>query len=263
MTIELSQLLQMEDQSQFAASLARVTQSHTPLGSREAEAMRLRAKILGVLIRQRRVAASRSIEDCADHLQTPPELVTAWEYGDEAPSLPQLEHLASYLNVAVSAFWQYQESIAVEQDGPEHDQFVALRQRLLGGLLRAARDLEGISIEQLSELSAVDKDLLQAYEYGEQVIPMNHLLALANSLGRKLDYFLESGQELDAALEEVSASSASAANCDEKRRFAVDQKTQGIIKLAVAFSQIPGEELHKIADAILAISKAKSGSNGA
>ena len=250
----------MEDQSQFAASLARVTQSHAPLDSREAEAMRLRAKILGVLIRQRRVAASRSIEDCADHLQTPPELVTAWEYGDEAPSLPQLEHLASYLNVAVSAFWQDQEPIAVEQDGPEHDQFVALRQRLLGGLLRAARDLEGISIEQLSELSAVDKDLLQAYEYGEQVIPMNHLLALANSLDRKLDYFLESGQELDAALE---GESASAAYSDEERRFAVDQKTQGIIKLAVAFSQIPGEELHKIADAILAISRAKSGSNGA
>jgi len=253
----------MEDLSQFAASVVREKQSHAPLDSREEEAMRLRVKIAGVLIRQSRLAASRSIEDCATRLGVSPELVTAWEYGDDVPSPPQLECLASYLNVSVSTLWQDHERIESEDVAAGHDQFLALRQRLLGGLLRVARDLKGMSIEQLSEMTAIDRGLLQAYEYGERVIPMDHLLVLANSLDRDLEYFLESGYALDAETEAEPAATASVANTEDKRRFPVDQKTQGIIKLAVAFSQIPSEELHRIADALLSISRAKSGSNGA
>ncbi|MCY4070123.1 MAG: helix-turn-helix transcriptional regulator [Chloroflexi bacterium] len=263
MTKELRQLLQMVDLSQFAAPVAREKQSHAPLDSREEEAMRLRAKIGGVLIRQSRLAASRSIEDCADRLQVSPELVAAWEYGDDLPSPPQLERLASYLNVPVRSLSQDHEPIEIADVAAERDQSLALRQRLLGGLLRVARDLKGMSIAQLSEMTAIDKGLLQAYEYGERVIPMNHLLLLANALDRDLEYFLESGYTSDAETEPESAPAAPVANTEDKPRFAVDQKTQGIIKLAVAFSQIPSEELHRIADALLSISRAKSGPNGA
>ena len=253
----------MQDSSPLAAPAPQQNQSIASLHSREEEATRLRAKIVGVLIRQSRVAASRSIEDCARQLQVPPEQVSDWEYGDGVPSLPQLELLASYLNVPVNTFLQDNEIRAFENEVAENDQFVTLRQRLVGGLLRAARDLKGISIEQLSELTAIDGGLLQEYEYGQQVIPMNHLLTLANSLDQDLEYFLESGQDSDAETKDESASTAPFANSEDKRRFVVDQKTQGIIKLAVAFSQIPSEELHRIADALLSISRAKSGSNGA
>ena len=253
----------MENLSPLATRAPQLSQNLTPLDIREAEAMRLRAKIVGVLIQQSRKAASRSVEDCARRLQVLPELVTDWEYGDDVPSLPQLELLASYLNVPVSMFWQENEPREFQEEVAENDQFVALRQRLLGGLLRAARDPMGITIEQLSELTAIDKSLLREYEYGEQVIPMNHLLVLANSLDRDLEYFLENEHNLDAGIEPENASSAAMANTDEQRRFADDQKTQGLIKLAVAFSQIPSEELHRIADALIALSRAKSGSNGA
>ncbi|MCY4017768.1 MAG: helix-turn-helix transcriptional regulator [Chloroflexi bacterium] len=250
----------MEDLPQFAAFGAQEKPSYAPPDSREEEAMRLRAKIVGVLIRQSRRAASRSIEDCANRLQVSPELVTGWEYGDDVPSSPQLELLASYLNVPVSTFLQDHEPIDLDDDVAESDQFVALRQRLLGGLLRFARGRKGISIEQLSAMTAIDSGLLQEYEYGEQVIPMSHLLVLANSLDRDLDYFLESGHEPGAAIERESTSTT---HTDDRREFAVDKRTQGIIKLAVALSQIPSEELHSIADALLAISRAKSGCNGA
>ncbi len=260
---ELRQLLQMEDLSQFAAFAARENQSGAPLDKREKEAARLRAKIVGILIRQSRLAASRSIEDCADHLQVSPELVIAWEYGDDLPSPPQSERLASYLNVSVSTFRQDHEPVELPDVAVEQDQSFSLRQRLLGGLLHVARDLKGISIEQLSEMTAIDPSLLQEYEYGGQSIPMKDLLVLANALDRDLEYFLESEHELDAEAEGESASTAPVPTSEDKRRFAVDRKMQGIIKLAVAFSQIPSAELHKIADALLSISKAKSGSNGA
>ena len=223
----------------------------------------MRARIAGVLIRQSRMAASRSIQDCANHLRLSPELVTAWEYGDEVPSPPQLERLASYLNVPAGAFLQDNEPLAFEDERAESDQPVALRQRLLGGLLRVARELKRVSFEQLSEVTAIDRGLLQEYESGERVIPMNHLLALANALDRDLDYFLGSGYGLDGETEGESVATAPALSSEGNRSLAVDRKTQGIIKLAVAFSQIPSEELHRIADALLSISRAKSGSNGA
>ena len=33
------------------------------------------------------------------------QLIESWEYGDAAPTLPQLELLAYYLDVPVSHFW--------------------------------------------------------------------------------------------------------------------------------------------------------------
>lgn len=263
MTKALRLLLQMENLSQFAASFEQEKKSDAPFDSREGEAQRLRAKIAGVLIRQSRIAASTSIEDCANRLQVSPEQLTAWEYGDVVPSPPQLDRLARCLNVPVSTFGPGLEPLEKEDDDAEDYQFLALRQRLLGGLLRAARDIKGISIERLSELTAIDSSLLQAYEYGEQAIPMRHLPALANSLDCDLDYFLESGRGLAAETGGESASTARAANIDDRPRIAVNQKTQGIIKLAVAFSQVPGEELQRIADALVSISRAESDSNGA
>jgi len=256
-------LLQMEDLSQFAASAAREKRSYAPPDSREEEALRLRAKIVGVLIRQSRLAASRSIEDCADHLGVSPELARDWEYGDSAPSPPQLQDLASYLNVPVSAFWQDNERVAFQDELAETDGAAALRQQLRGGLLRVARGLKGISLERLSEMTAIDRSLLQAYESGQRAIPMNHLLILANSLDRDLEYFLGGGQGSAPETEGETALTARAAKSEEECGVAVDRKTQGIIKLAVAFSQIPSEELQGIADALLAISRAESGSNGA
>lgn len=59
------------------------------------EAYLIRAKMLGVMLRDARMAAARSLPDCAHMLRIEPSLLEAWEYGDEVPSLPQLELLAS------------------------------------------------------------------------------------------------------------------------------------------------------------------------
>src|SRR5690606_29217382 len=69
------------------------------------ESYRIRGKMLGVLLRDARQQAGRSLEDCARLLRVAPEQVEAWEYGDSVPSLPQLEILAYYLDVPVSHFW--------------------------------------------------------------------------------------------------------------------------------------------------------------
>src|SRR3954462_10434345 len=70
-----------------------------------AESYRIRARMIGVLIHDARLNAERSVEECADLLRVTPQEMQAWEYGDSAPSLPQIELLAFYLGVPVSHFW--------------------------------------------------------------------------------------------------------------------------------------------------------------
>ena len=55
------------------------------------ESYRIRAKMLGVLLRDARQSAARTIEDCARLLNVMPDLIERWEYGEQVPALPQLE----------------------------------------------------------------------------------------------------------------------------------------------------------------------------
>ena len=48
----------------------------------------IRAKKLGVLIRDARMVAGRSVSDCADAMGVGVEVYEAFEMGDQAPSLP-------------------------------------------------------------------------------------------------------------------------------------------------------------------------------
>ena len=254
--------MQTDDLSRAESRPSQRGTERAPEGHHQAEAMRLRARILGVLIRQNRLAASRSIEECAKYLQVQAREVEAWEYGDQVPSLPQLELLAQCLKVPVSQFWQGSAPETTAPSKVPQDQFVALRQRLVGGLLRAARESKNLSIEQLGRATSLDADIVEQYESGARIVPMNHLLALANAVERNVDYFLETEELSQDNLQQDSNDLQLGEADRESAQMTLDQKTQGIIKLAMAFSHIPSEELHRIADALLAISRAKSKTNG-
>jgi transcriptional regulator with XRE-family HTH domain len=58
--------------------------------------MTIRAKKLGVLIRDARLASRRRIEDCAETLQVSSQDFEAFELGEKSPSLSKLEVLAYF-----------------------------------------------------------------------------------------------------------------------------------------------------------------------
>jgi transcriptional regulator with XRE-family HTH domain len=65
----------------------------------------LRSRKLGVLIRDARVAARKTIPECAHILGVTPGIFRAWEEGRRSPSLPELEVLSYALNLPLSRFW--------------------------------------------------------------------------------------------------------------------------------------------------------------
>lgn len=247
-----------------AAATAYIHKSLADHGSGElSEVQLIRSKILGVQIRLSRQETGRTLEDCASKLQVSEEQFSAWEYGNEVPSVPKLELLARYLDVPVSQFWQENASDSTLKPGTEHDEFVALRQRLVGGLLRAARQAKQLTVEQLGDLVPLDVALIRQYEYGERRIPVDQLSVLARVLDRDLNFFLEDDEVYVAALQAPASTQVDQDLPEVLRQYSTDDKTLGLVKLAVAFSHIRSEELDQIAHALLAISKAKAASNGA
>ena len=68
------------------------------------EAMMLRQRIIGVLLRQARLEAGRSQDDLAKLLNVPASRISSYEFGKSEIALPELERLAQYLNVSLSYF---------------------------------------------------------------------------------------------------------------------------------------------------------------
>lgn len=218
-----------------------------------AESYRLRGKMLGVLIRDARMSSSRTVDDCARLLKVDPTLISAWELGDNVPSLPQLELLAYYLDIPVSHFWGQETRSHQEQKSTVQGEYVALRNRMIGGLLRSAREGENLSIEDLSDTTKIDSALLQQYEYGEAIIPMHHLSVIASAVNRNMNYFLETDSYIGELLQ-MRAEWQKFMDLDEDvRQFASNQTNLGFLKIAMFFSDMPTPTLRKIAEGMLEI----------
>ncbi|MCC6615827.1 MAG: helix-turn-helix transcriptional regulator [Anaerolineae bacterium] len=218
------------------------------------ESYRVRARMVGVLLRDARMTAQRSVEECASLLHVEPELVEMWEYGDGTPSLPQLEILAYYLGVPVSHFWSATtlQSEQVERTNAQSE-YLALRDRMIGVLLRQAREDAGMSLETLSERSGLPVEEIAHYELGEQPLPLNVLTVLANGVNKNISYFLESTSHIGEWLALREAANRLAELPDDLRRFVTNPLNRGYIEIAMMFSQMPTDRLRKIGESFLDI----------
>jgi transcriptional regulator with XRE-family HTH domain len=196
-----------------------------------AEAHRVRGKILGVLICMHRLEAERSLAECGTFMGTEPQLVEAWEYGDKVPSLPQLELLAHFLNGGASD----SDSSALTGDRSAQREYLLLRRRLIGGMLRAARESMGRSIGDLSAGTGLEAARLERFEFGEEKIPVSYLTELAQAVEKDLSYFAAKPHfMLDQS---PSANSAETRSDDdvEWRQFSMNSENRAFIRLAMAF----------------------------
>jgi transcriptional regulator with XRE-family HTH domain len=220
-----------------------------------AESYLLRARMLGVLIRDARLSSARTIDDCARLLRVDPAVIEAWEYGDDVPSLPQLELLAYYLDVPISHFWG-QDTLESEKGSKTDSQteYMQLRNRMIGALLRQAREERQISIADVAEAAHLSTEVLEHYEAGLLPIPMHELAVLSTIVQKNMQYFME-GESFIGLLLRVREEWKQFLSLDaETRQFAANPLNLGFLKIAMMFGKMPAEELRQIAAGILEIS---------
>jgi len=221
------------------------------------EARNIRGKLLGVLIRKCRLEAERSLAECATFMGAETELIEAWEFGESEPSLPQLELLSQFLNGRDATA-----SGAYFEDRSAQNEYIRLRRRLIGALLRAARESSEKPVEELSESVGLEAVQLTSFEFSEEKIPFSDLTALAQALGVDVNYFAAQPSKSPEQSGPGSLPKAPAEIRSEWREFTAESDNLPFIRLAMAFQHIARDDLHRIADALLAIIKANGENNG-
>jgi transcriptional regulator with XRE-family HTH domain len=215
----------------------------------------LRAKKLGVLIRDARLASRRSPDECGRAMGVTKGLLRAYEEGRRAPSLPEVEALAYFLSLPVEHFWG---KSAVSDDGPHPEtadlpQLVQLRQRMIGARLRQERVKSELSIKTLSNETGIPVGRIKAYELGERPIPLPELEALATSLSARVEAFFDQngpigkwmwGQKSMKQFMELPA---------DLQAFVGQPVNRPYLELAVKLSSMSSDKLRSVAEGLLDI----------
>lgn len=220
-----------------------------------AELHALRARVLGVLLRDARMANNLSAAELATALDVPESTVLAWEFGNDSPSLPQLELIAYKLNLPISHFFgtQMLERKRQRDLSVPPAEYTLLRQRVIGIRLSLARREARLSLEELAKLSGTDSETLSAYEFGQLPVPFPQLASLAMALRRSPSYFLEDVGQLGEWLALQEMYDRFCELPEEIRAFVSQPNSLPYLEIALRLSQLPLSELRAVGEKILDI----------
>jgi transcriptional regulator with XRE-family HTH domain len=215
----------------------------------------LRTKKLGVLIRDARTAARRSIDECAKAIGVTRTLFRAYEEGRRAPSLPELETLVYYLKLPIDHFWG---KASISDDAPVTEpidlpRLVEVRQRMIGALLRQERNNASLSVKALAQETGVTSSRITSYELGERPIPLPELETLLTSLGSRIETFFDQSGPIGAWMTDQEAMQQFLELPKELQTFVCQPVNRPYIELAMKLSAMSTDKLRSVAEGLLDI----------
>jgi len=215
----------------------------------------LRTKKLGVLIRDARLAARRSPEECARAMGVTRGMFRAYEEGRRAPSLPEIESLAFFLKHPMEHFW----GRAAVSDGepvPESldlPQLAQLRQRIIGALLRQERNNASLSIKTLAQETGIPGARIKSYELGERPIPLPELEVMVGSLSARVETFFDQSGPIGQWMTQQRSMKQFLELPAELQAFVSQPVNRPYLELAVKLSSMSSESLRSVAEGLLDI----------
>lgn len=215
----------------------------------------IRSKKLGLLIRDARTAARRSMKECAQALGVTNGTLKAYEEGRKAPSLPELEALGYYLELPIDHFW----SNASISDAPERLEDIdlaslaALRQRMIGALLRQQRLDTSISMKAVAKQVGIPTSRLKAYELGQRPIPLPELEAILTMLDGHIETFFDQGTHIGKWMAQQKAIRQFLDMPDELQSFVCQAINRPYLDLARKLSNMSTDKLRSVAENLLDI----------
>ncbi len=215
----------------------------------------IRAKKLGVLIRDTRQFQGKSLEECAAMLNVSNETFESYELGEKSPSLPEVEFLAYYLEIPLEHFWGEQTLLSEGGSKPSLDvkRLTAVRQRMIGVLLRKARFEKGFSIDELAEKTNIPVTDLEMYELGQAQIGVPQLELLCGALGRDLRDFQDRYGPIGVWFIEQRAMRDFKEMPPEMQAFVAKPINLPYLELAQRLSEMSVDKLRAVAEGLLEI----------
>ncbi len=216
------------------------------------QAIQLRSKIIGVLLRDARLAAGKSMKELGDVIGLSGGTISAIERGANSPSLPELELLAFYLNIPITHFWS--DDIVSQEPHPseniESEKLLALRHRTIGAILRQARNEKSLSQKDLAQRTNISASRIRRYESGETPVPLPELEQLASTLGYRVEHFTDSSGPVGEWITKQRSQEEFQQLPRHLREFIANPENRVFIELAQRVSAIPAEKLRALADGL-------------
>jgi transcriptional regulator with XRE-family HTH domain len=214
----------------------------------------LRTKKLGVLIRDARLAARRTPEECARAMGVTKSAFRSFEEGKHAPSLPELELLAYHLKLPIDHFWS-RASLSGDQPTEPLDlpRLVELRQRMIGALLRQERTNASLSLKALADESGISSARLKAYELGERPIPLPELEILISALTSRVENFFDQNGPIGQWISDEKSIRQFLQLPKDLQAFVCQPVNRPYLDLARKLSGMSNEQLRSVAEGLLDI----------
>lgn len=217
--------------------------------------MTIRAKKLGVLIRDARLAAGKSAEECAQALGVPVSTFESYEFGRTSPSLPQIELLALYLNAPFEHFWGKMSlsEAAPALDRLDREQLLGLRQRKIGALLRQARLESGLPLEALAARAGISAGDLEEFEFGRQPLSLPLLEAISAALNRPLEEFRDRHSPVGQWISRQNGEQGALDLPPDLQAFIAQPVNRPYLEVARRLSELSVDKLRAVAEVLLDI----------
>lgn len=215
----------------------------------------IRAKKLGLLIRDARISSRRSIKECADAIGVKPGLFRAYEEGRRALSLPELETLLYYLRLPFQLFWSDEiiSDMPMISETVDPAQLISLRHRVIGVLLRQERNNANVSIRRLSTETGIPHTRLKAFELGERSVSVPELEAILSVLCCRMDAFFDQNGLVGQWMTSQRAMQKFLDLPAEMQSFVCQPVNRPYLELAIKLSDMSKEKLRAVAEGLLDI----------
>ena len=217
--------------------------------------LKQRALMIGTLIQEARIQANHSIEECAEAVGVSADQFEAYELGEQPISLPELEAVAFYLDKPIEHFWARETALL----GNNHraisnlDQLMPLRHRMIGAIIRQARLEAGLSLEALAARTEIDNARLEAFELGDEPVPVPELEALSGVLGRSIREFQDQYGPVGVWNAQQRAIQNFLTMPLELQLFIAKPVNRPYLELAVRLSDMSVDKLRAVAEGLLEI----------
>lgn len=221
-------------------------------------ALDVRSKMIGILLRAARLKAGKTMKESAEWLACSPHMLSQYEYGRRAISLPELELLASLYNLPVDRLWREDSTVLEDEGGkPAAGKIITLRQKVIGVLVRQARREAGKTQRQCADALGVSTDTISKYEYGKKPIPFPQLEALASYLDLPLSELLD--RELPTSRIVISTKAGELMSPEDAwdrlpprlQDFIRNPESWLYLEIALGLYELPHESLQRLAEAML------------
>ncbi len=215
----------------------------------------IREKKLGLLIRDARMTERRSIKECADAIGVKPGIFRAYEEGRRSPSLPELEALVYFLKLPISQFWgtETMSDAPSPMEANDISRLIALRQRMIGALLRQERTNTNMSIRHLAAETGISQAKLKSYELGERPLSVPELEAILSVIGTRIEVFFDQSGPVGQWMNSQRAMQKFQELSEEMQDFVCQPVNRPYLELAMKLSEMSKDKLRSVAEGLLDI----------